>query len=133
MNSFLSTLEGYRLQLMDELIEEYKKHKKRAMKYGISLLTDSLTYAKPLDDPEYFALLKQQQEESRFAQDKIKEGYLAIACVGWTDWAPIHGNPSINIPEPEWKDFPRGITLVGELSKDSFLLNLANKYQSLIN
>jgi amidase len=129
MNSFLSTLEGYRLQSMEDVIEEYKKHKKRAMKYGISLLTDSLTYAKPLDDPEYLALVKQQQEEARFAQDKIKEGYLAIACAGWTDWAPIHGNPSVNIPEPEWKEFPRGTTLVGGLDQDAQLLNLAYLYQ----
>ncbi len=132
MSAFLSTIEGYRLQSMEDLIAEYKKHKKRAMKYGISLLADSLKYAKPIDDIDYLALVKQQQAQASFAQDKINEGYLAVACAGWTDWAPIHGNPSVNIPEPEWKEFPRGVTLVGELSNDQALLNLANKYQSFI-
>jgi len=47
----------------------------------------------------------------------------------WTDWDPIYGNPSINIPEPEWKDFPRGITLVGGLDQDAALLKLANWYE----
>lgn len=111
MNAFLSTLESYRLQSMEDVIAEYQKHKKSAMKYEISLLTDSLKHAKPLEDADYLALVKKQQKEACFVQDKIKEGYLAVACVGWTDWAPIHGNPSINLPESEWKRFPRGCYL----------------------
>ena len=57
---------------------------------------------------------------------------MALACAGWTDWDPIHGNPSVNIPEPEWKEFPRGVTLVGEQGADAKLLQYAHRYSLML-
>ena len=133
MTAFLQTLgPDFAIQSMDDLIKEYQAHPERAMKYGITLLEQSLTHAKALDDPAYLALKKAQFEMASSAETMLDEGYLAIVMVGWTDFAAIHGNPSVNVPEASWDTHPRGVTFIGKRGDDDSLLALAHQYQQLI-
>lgn len=133
MTAFLQSLSpDFPLQSMEDLIKEYKANPERAMKYGITLLEQSLTHAKALDDQEYVSLKEDQYKKSSFAEDTLNEGYAAIVTVGWTDFGAIHGNPSVNVPEASWDKHPRGVTFIGKLGYDDSLLGLAHQYQQLI-
>ena len=133
MTAFLQTLgPDFPLQSMEDLIREYKANPERAMKYGITLLEQSLTHAKALDDPDYVALKKAQFEMASFAETTLHEGYVAIVTVGWTDFGAIHGNPSVNVPEASWDKHPRGVTFIGKRGYDDSLLALAHQYQQLV-
>jgi len=131
MNAFIKSLNGAtkRTSLKD-IIEFNEANKERCLRYGQSILTAAENTSGDLNDPVYLAYRKTLLEEFSLFETLIEtKGLLALTAPLWMGFAPIYGNPSINVPAGIIDGVIKSMVFVGKKYEDSKLIQLCHQFE----
>lgn len=131
LNSFFKQVQGSTaIKSLADVISFNQRNERRCLTYGQSILVASENTSGDLNDPVYLNTRKTLLEKASILETIMKEkGLLALAAPIWLGFAPIHGNPSICIPEGVYQGQPKAMVFVGKIDDDEILLRFAHHFE----